>query len=156
MMKKFLEKLGLDAESIVKIEEEYNKRQKEADEKIASLTSEIESMKAESSKTELRHAEEISALNKNNAVENALTRAGAITLKAVKALIDTDKIVIDEKGNVTGLSEQIEALQKSSDTKYLFDNDRGFRGVVVGNSDDENISVEDMNYTQLCAYFEGK
>ena len=130
--------------------------QREADEKIASLTSEIESMKAESRETELRHAEEISAINKNNAVENALTRAGAITLKAVKALIDTDKIVIDEKGNVKGLDEQIESLQKSNDTKYLFDNNRGFKGVVVGNSDDENISVEDMNYTQLCAYFEGK
>ncbi len=155
-MREFLEKLGLEADVTDKITEEIKRREAETDRKIADLTSEIEKMKTEAERVRLEHIEEINAINKNNAVERALERAGARTLKAVKALIDTDSIVIDEKGNIKGLGEQIEALQKNEDTKYLFDTNRGFRGVVVGNGEDENISVEDMNYTQLCAYFEGK
>ncbi len=155
-MKEFLKKLGLDDDIAKKIQEESRRRESRAEEKIARLTSEIENMKAEGEKVRLEHIKEINAINKNNAVENALARAGARTLRAVKALIDTDKITIDEDGSVKGLSEQIEALRKNEDTKYLFDTNKGFRGVVVGSGEDENISVEDMNYTQLCAYFEGK
>ncbi len=155
-MKKFLEGLGLEADVIEAIEKESGKRLREAEDKVASLASELEKMRTESKELEQRHKEEIININKNNAVDNALMRAGARTLKAVKALIDTDNIVIDENGDIKGLEEQIKTLQEGEDTKYLFDKNQGFRGVFVGNSEDENISVEDMNYTQLCAYFEGK
>ena len=155
-MKKFLEGLGLKADVIEAIEKESGKRLREAEDKVASLTSELEKMRTERKELEQRHKEEIININKNNAVDNALMRAGARTLKAVKALIDTDNIVIDENGDIKGLEEQIKTLQEGEDTKYLFDKNQGFRGVFVGNSEDENISVEDMNYTQLCAYFEGK
>ena len=155
-MKKFLEGLGLKADVIEAIEKESGKRLREAEDKVASLASELEKMRTESKELEQRHKEEIININKNNAVDNALMRAGARTLKAVKALIDTDNIVIDENGDIKGLEEQIKTLQEGEDTKYLFDKNQGFRGVFVGNSEDENISVEDMNYTQLCAYFEGK
>lgn len=155
-MRKFLEKLGLKADVIEAIENEYRARESETENKITELTAELENMKNKSRELEQRHIEEINNINKNNAVDNALIKAGARTLKAVRALIDTDKIVIDDNGDIRGLEEQIKALQKGEDTEYLFDKNQGFRGVLVGNSDDENISVEDMNYTQLCAYFEGK
>ncbi len=155
-MRKFLEKLGLDADVIDAIDKESGTRLGEAEGKIASLTSELEKMRTECRELEQKHIEEINNINKNNAVDNALAKAGAKTLKAVKALIDTDKIVIDENGDIKGLDEQIRALQTGEDTGYLFNKNNGFKGVLVGNSSDENISVEDMNYTQLCAYFEGR
>lgn len=155
-MRKFLEKLGLDADVIDAIDKESGTRLGEAESKIASLTSELEKMRTECRELEQKHIEEINNINKNNAVDNALAKAGAKTLKAVKALIDTDKIVIDENGDIKGLDEQIRALQTGEDTGYLFNKNNGFKGVLVGNSSDENISVEDMNYTQLCAYFEGR
>lgn len=53
------------------------------------------------------------------ALDSALAAAKAKNPKAVKALIDSTKLVYAEDGSITGLKEQIEALQKSDG--YLFD-----------------------------------
>lgn len=53
------------------------------------------------------------------ALDSALTAAKAKNPKAVKALLDPSKLVYGDDGNITGLKEQLEALQKSD--AYLFD-----------------------------------
>ncbi len=54
---------------------------------------------------------------RESAVENALSGANSKNIKALKALIDFDKVDFSE-GELTGLSEQIDALKK--ECGYLF------------------------------------
>jgi len=54
---------------------------------------------------------------KENAVDLALLKSGARNLKPVKALIDLEKIKVDDNG-VFGLDEQITSIKESDD--YLF------------------------------------
>lgn len=65
-----------------------------------------------------KHDGEIAQLKLDHAVEAALTAAKAKNVKAVRALMDADKLRLEKDGTVTGLSEQITALQKSD--AYLF------------------------------------
>lgn len=55
----------------------------------------------------------------NDAVEIALTKRKAKNNNAVKALMDFNKIMIGEDGNVTGIDRQIESIRQSDG--YLFD-----------------------------------
>ena len=66
--------------------------------------------------------EKLTLLMKEHAIESELLSSGAINIKAVKALIEEQKIVLDEKG-VSGLKEQIEALKSAEDSKMLFKSD---------------------------------
>lgn len=102
-----------------------------------------------------KYKAEIEQLKINSAVDMALTKAGAKTLKACKALLDNDNIKLDNEGNITGLDEQIKSLSEAEDTKYLF-NTETFKGARVGNSslDPEPADTSKMNYTELCAYME--
>lgn len=56
-------------------------------------------------------------IKRDSAIEIALTKAGARNLKAAKALLDLDKIEVNEDG-IKGLDEQITGLTESDD--YLF------------------------------------
>lgn len=117
-------------------------------EKIAEINSRN---KAEAEK----YCEEIKALKIDNAINTALTKAGAKTEKAVKALIDVDKVHIDENGEIKGIREQIKGLAEGEDTKYLF-NTEAFKGVSVGSSgqEPEPADISKMSYTEMCAYLE--
>lgn len=85
------------------------------------LKSQIEQLKADNKAAADKHTEEMTALKKQHAIESALLTAKAKAVKAVQAYIDTDKVEIDSKGNVTGINEQIKALKEADDTKFLFD-----------------------------------
>lgn len=102
-----------------------------------------------------KYKAEIEQLKINSAVDMALTKAGAKTLKACKALLDNDNIKLDDEGNITGLDEQIKSLAEAEDTKYLFSTET-FKGAKIGNSgnDPEFADTSKMNYTELCAYME--
>lgn len=103
-----------------------------------------------------KYKSEIEALKISNAVDMALTNAGAKTLKACKALLDMDSIKLDKDGKVTGLNEQIKAISEADDTKYLFDSGTpALRGTQLGHgTDDTEVDTSKMNYTELCAYLE--
>lgn len=66
--------------------------------------------------------EKLTQLMKEHAIESELLSSGAINIKAVKALIEEQKIMLDEKG-ISGLKEQIEALKSAEDSKMLFKSD---------------------------------
>lgn len=101
-----------------------------------------------------KHRAEIESLKINNAIDMALTNAGAKTLKACKAMLDMNGIRLSKDGSITGLNEQIKALTEGQDTKYLF-NTEVFKGAHIGSSNEDiPLNVDDMNYTQLCAYME--
>ena len=64
-----------------------------------------------------------------------------------------EEIKFDESGKLTGIKEQLDNLKGNKETEYLF-NKQEFKGVVPADSYENIPNVEDMNYTQLCAYME--
>lgn len=121
------------------------------------LKKQIEDMKKQNADQEKAHKAELAQLKLDNAMEAALTAAGAKNSKAVKALLDVSKVKLGEDGKLTGWDEQIKAVQKS-DT-YLFNtkqnNFRGFQpGVSGSNKPGSNVDMSKMSYEELAAYIE--
>ena len=95
---------------------------KNSKEDLEGLKSQIETLQKDNKAKDEQYKAEIRNLRVNSAVEAALTGAKAKNLTAVKALLkDLDKAELLEDGTVKGLKEQIEALTKADDTKFLFD-----------------------------------
>lgn len=86
------------------------------------------------------HEAELKQLKIDNAVDAALTAAGAKNVKAVKALLDLEGVKIGEDGSVIGVKEQIDKLTAAEDSKFLFnaaDNSQQkqqFKGFQPGSS----------------------
>ena len=105
-----------------------------------------------------RCKKEMARLKLDNAVETALTAAGAKNSKALRALLDAEKIKLDESGKLSGLSEQLEAIRKSDG--YLFAEKGGekpsFKGFQPGASGDVKPDGETdfskMTYSEMTAY----
>lgn len=115
---------------------ELSEAKKKADDSIAELNKTLESLKSDKSTSEdlkkqiadLQEAQrrsdeeykaQLATANRNHALESALTTAKAKSVKAVRALLDESKIIIADNGEVAGLKEQLEAVQKEH--AYLFD-----------------------------------
>ena len=96
---------------------------------------------------------EIADIKLNYEIENVLNSYSVKTNKAVKALLNMEEIKFDESGKLTGIKEQLDNLKGNKDTEYLF-NKQEFKGTVPADSYENIPNVEDMNYTQLCAYME--
>lgn len=64
---------------------------------------------------------ELTSSRINSAIELKLTKEGARNVSLTAKAIDTDKVKVDDEGNITGLDEQIESLKKSEDTAFLFE-----------------------------------
>ncbi len=141
------------AEAILEIyNEEINNFVSKAD--YDALKEKIGTLEQDSRAADEKHRAEIESLKINSAIDMALTNAGAKTLKACKAMLDMDGIKLSKDGCITGLNEQLKALREGEDTKYLFNTDV-FKGAHIGSSnEDDPVNVDDMNYTQLCAYME--
>lgn len=122
------------------------------------LTKQIETMKQQNADQEKTHKAELAQLRLDNAIENALTVAGAKNSKAVKALLDVSKVKLGEDGKLSGWDEQIKAIQKSDG--YLFNTkpQNNFRGFQPGASGDikpgTNVDMSKMTYEELAAYIE--
>lgn len=57
----------------------------------------------------------------DNAIELALTQAGARNNKAAAALIDKSNLKLNEDGSVLGLTELIKSVKDDETTSFLFD-----------------------------------
>lgn len=55
----------------------------------------------------------------NSAVDQSLAANKVRNVKAVKALLNMDNVKLDDKGNLTGLDDQIKSIKESD--SYLFD-----------------------------------
>nr|WP_308742096.1 phage scaffolding protein [uncultured Anaerocolumna sp.] len=125
------------------------------------LKSTIATLQAENKKKDEEHAAEIKQLKINAAIETAISGAKGKNAKAIKALLDMTKVDVDKDGNVIGHTEQIMALTKAEDSKFLFDIDtkktkiKGAEPGEPGNeSGDGNVDISKMTYSELAAYME--
>ena len=134
--------MGINGNDIEKVKTKLTEAEKEADtlkeqikdrdkqlndlknskEDLEGLKSQIETLQKDNKAKDEQYKAEIRNLKVNSAVDAALTGAKAKNLTAVKALLkDLDKAELLEDGTVKGLKEQIEALTKADDSKFLFD-----------------------------------
>ena len=84
----------------------------------AKLKEQVEMYKTKNSQLSKEWQDKLEAQSKNFAISNSLRDAGAKNTKAVSALLDLDKVSFDDKGKLSGLDDQLEALKKSD--SYLF------------------------------------
>ena len=95
---------------------------KNSKEDLDGLKSQIETLQKDNKAKDEQYKAEIRNLKVSSAVDAALTGAKAKNHTAVKALLKAlDKAELLEDGTVKGLKEQIEALTKADDSKFLFD-----------------------------------
>lgn len=117
----------------------------------AKLKEQVEMYKTKNSQLSKEWQDKLEAQSKNFAISNSLRDAGAKNAKAVSALLDLDKVSFDDKGKLSGLDDQLEALKKSD--SYLFNSNEtkepnsqdGIQifstGNPTGEGQDENNSI---------------
>jgi septal ring factor EnvC (AmiA/AmiB activator) len=81
------------------------------------LTKKIGELETANKTQKETYEKQISAREREYSIDSELGKVGVKNSKAVKALLDNDKIVLKD-GSISGLNEQIEALKKSD--AYLF------------------------------------
>ena len=72
-------------------------------------------------------------------IENSLISSKAKNLKAIKGLLDMDKITLED-GNIKGLDEQIKSLQESD--SYLFNLEKQTKTVDLSGEHKEPTKKE--------------
>ena len=122
---------------------------------VEAMKQQIATLQADNKAKDEAHAAEIKKMK----VEAALTSSGAINAKAVVPFLkDLDKAELADDGTVKGLAEQIEALTKADDTKFLFTAKKqtqvkGAKPGESGNEDgDHGVDTSKMTYSELAAY----
>lgn len=106
---------------------------------VETLRKTIETLQNDNKAATEKYNEELAKIKLAGAVDTALLGANAVNIKAVKALLDMDKIKLD--GEVLlGINEQLEELKTAEDSKMLFkaaENKGNFSGVkpAEGNTD---------------------
>ena len=84
------------------------------------LTTKISELEALNNTTKTEYEEKMKALRKETSIELALKDEKAKNIKAVKALLDLEKVSMDGE-NLIGLEEQLKTLKESE--SYLFGTD---------------------------------
>ena len=148
MTREFLKQLGIEDKAVVdKIMEENGKdinsekakfgdyetlktQLSEANNKIAEfgkldfdgVKAMADDYKAKFEQAQADSKKQLEEMQFNHALDGALTSAKARNIKAVRALLEADKIKLNKDGTLTGLNEQLEALKK--DNSYLFEEEQ--------------------------------
>ena len=124
----------------------------------AALKKQIETLQQQNADQKKAHDAEMAQLKLDNAIDAALTAAGAKNIKAVRAVIDTSKMKLNEDGTVEGLPDAIKAVQKSD--SYMFNTvqqkQQTFKGFQPGASGEvkpgTEVDTSKMTYSELAAY----
>lgn len=95
---------------------------KQAGENAATLKATIDTLTAQVAERDAT----ITGMKRSGRIREALTAAKVRDASVVEKLLDSSKIGEDDKGNLTGLDDQIKALKESS--AYLFQEEGGERG----------------------------
>ncbi|EAK9503774.1 scaffolding protein [Listeria monocytogenes] len=116
------------------------------------LKKQIEDLQQKNTDLESNYQSEIAETKKNLAIELALASAKAKNPKAVRALLDNDKLELTDEG-LKGLDEQLGALQESD--AYLFAQESenvapkwGINGNQTNNNPTSK-SLADYSYQEL-------
>lgn len=124
----------------------------------AELKKQIETLQQQNADQKKAHDAEMAQLKLDNAIDAALTAAGAKNIKAVRAMIDISKMKLGEDGTVEGLPDAIKAVQKSD--SYMFNTvqqkQQTFKGFQPGASGEvkpgTEVDTSKMTYSELAAY----
>lgn len=123
------------------------------------LKKQIETLQQENANQKKAHEAEMVQLRLDNAIDAALTAAGAKNIKAVRALLDTSKVKVGEDGKLTGFDDLLSAVQKSD--SYLFaekqqkQNFKGFQPGASGNvKPGTKVDMSKMTYEELANYID--
>lgn len=121
----------------------------------AELKKQIEALQQQNAEQKKLHDAEMSQLRLDNAVDSALTAAGAKNIRAVRALIDLSKVKLGDDGKLAGWDEALKSVHESD--PYLFaENNTVFKGFEPGAAGDvkpdAGIDTSKMTYTELAAY----
>lgn len=81
------------------------------------LTAKLTELEAQNKQTKEEYESKMAELKKNTAIDLALAKQKAKNVKAVKALLDMEKVSIDGD-NLIGIEEQLKSLKESD--PYLF------------------------------------
>lgn len=111
--------LKTENENIKRENDELKILLSEKDKKIAHI-GELEGTNAELLKSVDKLTKELDITKLNGAISEKLTASGAKNLKAVSALIDKDRLTVED-GKISGLSEQIDKIK--DECSYLFFDD---------------------------------
>lgn len=124
---------------------------------VETLKNTIKQLQDENKASKEQYEANISKIKLDNAIDNALGIAKAKNSRAVKALLDMEKIKF-ENDNLSGLDEQLKALKEAEDSKFLFEEIKepakpSFSGVEPGTSTGETNpgSGAPETYSQMMA-----
>lgn len=96
-----------------------------------------------------RYDTDLAAMRRDSAIELALTKARAKSGIAAKAMLDLEKIKLED-GKLTGLDEQLEALKKNNGWLFEQDGDTGMK-VDTGGEHGQGGGTETDGVTQKFA-----
>ncbi|EHD6846347.1 scaffolding protein [Listeria monocytogenes] len=116
------------------------------------LKKQIEDLQQKNTDLESNYQSEIAETKKNSAIELALASAKAKNPKAVRALLDNDKLELTKEG-LKGLDEQLGALQESDAYLFAQENENvapkwGINGNQTNNNPTSK-SLADYSYQEL-------
>ena len=124
---------------------------------IETLKQTIETLQNENKASKEQYEANISKIKLDNAIDNALGNAKAKNSRAVRALLDMEKIKFENE-TLSGLDEQLKALKEAEDSKFLFEEIKepakpSFSGVEPGASTGETNpgSGAPETYSQMMA-----
>lgn len=112
------------------------------------LTKEIENLKTANSTTAADYEKKLQQIKFDTAIDNALKDSNAKDPKIIKALLDTDKLKVSD-GQVIGLKEQMEVLQKDKD--YLFEKEIKGTGTFRTGSKTKEVGTEEKSLGERLA-----
>ena len=144
-LKGFIPKFRFDEvnEAKKKLEQDIKTRDEQLEElkkvDAEGLKAQIEKLQEENKAAKEKYDAELKQIQLDNAVEKALIGAKAKNIKAVKALLDLEKVELDGE-TVKGLDDQIKKLTEEEDTKFLFDvtgEKPNFKGIKPGEKTDK-------------------
>ncbi|MFR6311350.1 phage scaffolding protein [Anaerofustis stercorihominis] len=150
------------------LEEDLKERNEQLDDlkksngNIEDLKQQIQQMQEENQTKEENRVKEIQDLKIKNAVELSAVKNNCINNKFLEALLDYEKITIDDDGNVTGIDEQIQGFMSDEKTNMIFGKvENEIKGAELGEEGDiepstEPIKESEMNYDQYMEYWESK
>jgi len=91
---------------------------------VDALNQKISQLETEKTNLTNELSTKVSQIQKSHAIDTAVRDAKARNVKAVIAQLDMDKITF-ENGELSGLTEQLDALKSGEDTSFLFGEAQG-------------------------------
>ena len=125
--------------------------------KGSELQGQLKDLQKQFNDSKAKAEEQLQATKKDYEIAAALSKAGAKNDKAVKALLDTEKVNFDDNGKLIGLSEQLEAVKKDNDFLFADANESNPKPTITSkgnpNPDGGNgtKALADYSYQELVA-----